>query len=85
MTLFDYSPITERPRLTWPDGKRVAFYVGLNLEHFRLDQPSTSIWPGPPVKRPTHSTTAGVTTAPGSASGAPSTSSTGMASAPARW
>jgi peptidoglycan/xylan/chitin deacetylase (PgdA/CDA1 family) len=45
MTLFDYSPITERPRLTWPDGKRVAFYVGLNLEHFVPDQPSTSIWP----------------------------------------
>ena len=45
MTLFDYSPITEHPRLTWPDGKRVAFYVGLNLEHFVPDQPSTSIWP----------------------------------------
>lgn len=45
MTLFDYSPITERPRLTWPDGKRVAFYVGLNIEHFLPDLPSTSIWP----------------------------------------
>ena len=45
MTLFDYSPITERPPLTWPDGKRVAFYVGLNLEHFLPDEPSTSIWP----------------------------------------
>jgi peptidoglycan/xylan/chitin deacetylase (PgdA/CDA1 family) len=45
MTLFDYSPITERPRLTWPDGKRVAFYVGLNIEHFLPGEPSTSIWP----------------------------------------
>ncbi|TDD29297.1 polysaccharide deacetylase [Kribbella turkmenica] len=45
MTLFDYSPITERPPLTWPDGKRVAFYVGLNIEHFLPDLPSTSIWP----------------------------------------
>ncbi len=45
MTLFDYSPITERPSLSWPDGKRVAFYVGLNLEHFLPDEPSTSIWP----------------------------------------
>jgi peptidoglycan/xylan/chitin deacetylase (PgdA/CDA1 family) len=45
MTLFAYSPITERPHLTWPDGKRVAFYVGLNIEHFVPDQPSTSIWP----------------------------------------
>ncbi|MGW1347479.1 polysaccharide deacetylase family protein [Kribbella sp. NPDC002412] len=45
MTLFDYSPITERPSLTWPDGKRVAVYVGLNVEHFVPDLPSTSIWP----------------------------------------
>ncbi len=45
MTLFDYSPITERPSLTWPGGKQVAFYVGLNVEHFLPDQPSTSIWP----------------------------------------
>ncbi|TDW92131.1 polysaccharide deacetylase family protein [Kribbella sp. VKM Ac-2566] len=45
MTLYDYSPLPERPRLTWPDGKRVAFYVGLNIEHFLPDQPSTSIWP----------------------------------------
>ncbi|MEU4392644.1 polysaccharide deacetylase family protein [Kribbella sp. NPDC023855] len=43
--LFDYSPIVERPRLSWPDGKRVAFYVGLNVETFLPDRPSTSIWP----------------------------------------
>ncbi|TWD83239.1 peptidoglycan/xylan/chitin deacetylase (PgdA/CDA1 family) [Kribbella amoyensis] len=45
MTLFNYSPITERPPIAWPDGKRVAFYVGLNLEHFLPGEPSTSIWP----------------------------------------
>jgi peptidoglycan/xylan/chitin deacetylase (PgdA/CDA1 family) len=45
MTLYDYSPITERPALEWPDGKRVAVYLGLNIEHFLPDQPSTSIWP----------------------------------------
>jgi peptidoglycan/xylan/chitin deacetylase (PgdA/CDA1 family) len=44
--LFDYSPITERPRIAWPDGKKVAVYVGLNIEHFLLGRPSTSIWPG---------------------------------------
>jgi len=42
---FDYSPIVDRPRLTWPGGKRVAFYVGLNVETFLPNQPSTSIWP----------------------------------------
>ncbi|MFC7330877.1 polysaccharide deacetylase family protein [Marinactinospora rubrisoli] len=45
-TLFDYSPITERPPITWPGGARVAAYVGLNVEHFLLDRPSTSIWTG---------------------------------------
>jgi peptidoglycan/xylan/chitin deacetylase (PgdA/CDA1 family) len=45
MTLFDYSPITERPKLSWPDGKKLAFYVGLNIEHFVPGEPSTSIWP----------------------------------------
>jgi peptidoglycan/xylan/chitin deacetylase (PgdA/CDA1 family) len=43
--LYDYSPITERPPLRWPDGKLVAFYVGLNIEHFRIDLPSTSQTP----------------------------------------
>jgi peptidoglycan/xylan/chitin deacetylase (PgdA/CDA1 family) len=43
---FDYNPITERPPITWPGGARVAVYVGLNVEHFLLDRPSTSIWPG---------------------------------------
>ncbi|MEV6266667.1 polysaccharide deacetylase family protein [Kribbella sp. NPDC051936] len=45
MTLYDYSPLPSRPRLIWPDGKRVAFYVGLNIEHFLPGKPSTSIWP----------------------------------------
>jgi allantoinase len=46
MEIYDYSPITERPAIEWPGGKKVAFYVGLNVEHFLLGQPSTSIWPG---------------------------------------
>jgi allantoinase len=44
--LFDYSPITERPPISWPSGARVAVYIGLNVEHFLIDRPSTSIWPG---------------------------------------
>lgn len=44
--LFDYSPITERAPIKWPGGARVAAYVGLNVEHFLTDRPSTSIWPG---------------------------------------
>jgi hypothetical protein len=41
-----YNPITERPALDWPGGTRVAAYIGLNIEHFLIDRPSTSIWPG---------------------------------------
>lgn len=41
--LYGYSPITERERFSWPGGARVAFYVGLNIEHFQLGTPSTSL------------------------------------------
>ena len=49
-TLYNYSPIVDRPKLVWPNGKRVAFYVGLNVEHFEIGKPSTSIWL-PPFSR----------------------------------
>ncbi len=31
---FGYSAIIDRPAFDWPDGKRLAFHVSLNLEHF---------------------------------------------------
>ena len=43
--LYPYSPIVDRPPLSWPDGKRLAFYVGLNVEHYEVNKPSTSITP----------------------------------------
>lgn len=42
---YDYWPIVERPPLEWPGGKRLAFYIGLNIEHFELGKPSTAISP----------------------------------------
>lgn len=44
--LFPYSPIHERPPIVWPGGARVAFYLGLNVEHYQVDKPSTSIFAG---------------------------------------
>ena len=44
--LYPFSPIVSRPKLVWPGDARLAVYVGLNLEHFHVDRPSTSIWPG---------------------------------------
>lgn len=37
--LYDYSPRTEREPIAWPDGKKLAFYVGLNIEHFHVELP----------------------------------------------
>ena len=31
---YDYSPIIKRPDYSWPGGKRLAFYIALNIEHF---------------------------------------------------
>ncbi|MGH3319049.1 MAG: polysaccharide deacetylase family protein [Streptosporangiaceae bacterium] len=40
---YDYSPIVRRAPIEWPDGKRLAVWVGLNVEHFDYGTPSTSI------------------------------------------
>ena len=31
---YDYLPITKRKHYSWPGGKRLAFYVAMNIEHF---------------------------------------------------
>ena len=31
---YAYSPIVKRTDYSWPGGKRLAFYVALNIEHF---------------------------------------------------
>lgn len=40
---FPYSAIVDRPKLTWPNGARVAVWVIPNIEHFLFDRPSASI------------------------------------------
>lgn len=35
---YTYSAITDRPDFTWPNGKRLAVYIGLNLEHFAFGE-----------------------------------------------
>ncbi|MDW5593420.1 polysaccharide deacetylase family protein [Conexibacter stalactiti] len=41
----DHWPITERPELTWPGGRSLAVYVGLNIETFEEGRPATSVIP----------------------------------------
>jgi peptidoglycan/xylan/chitin deacetylase (PgdA/CDA1 family) len=35
---YAYSPITGRADYSWPGGKRLAVYIGLNLEHFAFGE-----------------------------------------------
>ncbi len=35
---FAYSPITRRPKLTWPNGARLALWVIPNIEYFSLNE-----------------------------------------------
>ena len=35
---YPYSPIIDRPGYDWPGGRRLAVYVGYNLEHFAFGE-----------------------------------------------
>ena len=35
---YNYSPISERPDYSWPEGKRLAVYVALNVENFAWNE-----------------------------------------------
>ena len=35
---YGYSPLRGRPNYTWPEGKRLAVYFALNLEHFSFGE-----------------------------------------------
>ena len=41
--LYDYLPYYERPRIEWPNGARLAFWVAPNIEFYELDPPVNPI------------------------------------------
>ena len=48
--LYDYSPLNDRPKITWPDGARVAFWVAPNIEFYEFEpqaNPTRRPWPRP--------------------------------------
>jgi peptidoglycan/xylan/chitin deacetylase (PgdA/CDA1 family) len=46
---YEYVPITRRPDYCWPEGKRLAVYIAVNLEHFAFGEGlGTSLAPGGP-------------------------------------
>ena len=40
---YSYSAITDRPALMLPDGKRIAVWIGLNVEHYEYGKPALSM------------------------------------------
>ena len=51
---YDYSPIHQRPAFSWPEGKKLAFYVALNVENFSfgegLGHTPTALGPQPDTR-----------------------------------
>lgn len=48
--LYDYWPYQNRPKITWPGGKKVAFWVAPNIEFYELNPPANpqrKSWPRP--------------------------------------
>ena len=48
---FPYRPITRRPDYAWPNGARLAVYLGFNLEHFAFGE-GLGACIGPPSEHP---------------------------------
>lgn len=47
---YDYWPYQNRPKIRWPDGKKLAFWVAPNIEFYELNppaNPSRKAWPQP--------------------------------------
>ncbi|MFY7959150.1 MAG: polysaccharide deacetylase family protein, partial [Elsteraceae bacterium] len=48
--LYDYLPYGDRPRIEWPNGARIAFWVAPNVEFYEWDPPANpqrAPWPRP--------------------------------------
>lgn len=47
---YDYMPWRRRPKITWPNGARIAVWVAPNIEHYELNPPPNprrNPWPRP--------------------------------------
>ena len=48
--LYDYWPYENRPKITWPDGRKLAFWIAPNIEFYELNPPANpqrKSWPRP--------------------------------------
>lgn len=48
--LYDYWPYEGRPKIVWPGGRKLAFWIAPNIEYYEFDppaNPSRAPWPRP--------------------------------------
>lgn len=48
--LYDYWPYQDRPKVVWPGGKKLAFWIAPNIEFYEYDPPKNPLrggWPRP--------------------------------------
>lgn len=50
--LYDYWPYRDRPKIVWPGGKKLAFWVAPNIEFYEFDPPRNPLRPGWPKPSP---------------------------------
>lgn len=49
---FEYSPITARPDFSWPDGRRLAVYIAVCMEHFSYGEGGLGLPYSPGIPHP---------------------------------
>jgi peptidoglycan/xylan/chitin deacetylase (PgdA/CDA1 family) len=50
--LYDYWPYQDRPKIVWPGGKKLAFWIAPNVEFYEFDPPANPSRPGWPKPAP---------------------------------
>jgi allantoinase len=50
--LYDYWPYHDRPKIVWPGGKKLAFWIAPNIEYYEYDPPVNPLRPGWPKPAP---------------------------------
>jgi peptidoglycan/xylan/chitin deacetylase (PgdA/CDA1 family) len=50
--LYDYWPYRDRPKITWPGGKKLAFWIAPNIEFYEYEPPVNPSRPGWPKPAP---------------------------------
>ena len=43
LKLYDYLPWDQRPKLRWPNGAKIAFWVAPNIEYYEIDPPNNPL------------------------------------------